>query len=240
MFSAIYESLLTVVYPQECQNCDRSVESFECGVACADCWNKTRIFHGAETLCGKCGRFLQPKSSDFQTFCHRCDEHSYDAARAVGVYEEALAASVINLKREPFAAKRLRKHLLDCFEISGFADTTLVIPVPLSKKRQIERGFNQAAVLGAFLAEKLHLPFDEKSLVRATHTPVHRAAMDDKARQASVKNVFKVERPAFIENENILLVDDVFTSGATVSACAEVLKKNGAGKIYVLTVARAV
>ena len=69
---------------------------------------------------------------------------------------------------------------------------------------------------------------------------MHRAAMDEKARELTVKNAFEVKRANFIKNKKILLVDDVFTSGATVSACAKILKKAGARKVYVLTVARAV
>jgi predicted amidophosphoribosyltransferase len=67
---------------------------------------------------------------------------------------------------------------------------------------------------------------------------MHRATMDNKARETSVKNAFEVKRPKLIEGENILLIDDVFTSGATVSNCAKVLKEKGAGKVYILTVAR--
>jgi predicted amidophosphoribosyltransferase len=62
--------------------------------------------------------------------------------------------------------------------------------------------------------------------------------MDNKARETSVKNVFEVKRPKFVERENVLLVDDVFTSGATVSNCAKALKEKGARQVYVLTVAR--
>jgi len=239
MFSTIYDSLLTVVYPRACRICRNSVEKSFDGVACAGCWNKTFIFSGNETLCGKCGRFLHAEPSDFQTFCHQCDEHYYDAARAVGGYEQALAASIIHLKTEPFVADRLRGEIFARFQTSDFFDTTLIIPVPLSNKRKLERGFNQAAVLAAILAEKTSLPLDEQSLVRSVHTPTHRAAMDTKARQKSVKNVFEVKRPNSIKSEIILLIDDVFTSGATVSACAKVLKEKGAGKVYVLTVARA-
>ncbi len=79
---------------------------------------------------------------------------------------------------------------------------------------------------------------DEQSLVRKIHTPMHRAAMDNKAREISVKNAFDVKRPKLIEGETILLIDDVYTSGATVSNCAKVLKEKGASKVYVLTIAK--
>jgi ComF family protein len=190
-------------------------------------------------LCGKCGRFLRAEPSDFQTFCRACGEHFYDAARAVGIYKRALSASVVHLKREPFIAKRLEKFFLSRFGTSDFHDATLIVPVPLSEKRFLERGFNQAAVLAEILSKKTRLPLDQQSLVRTAHTPMHRIAMDAKARQASVENAFQIRRANFIKDENVLLVDDVYTSGATVSTCAKILKENGARKVYVLTVARA-
>ncbi|MDQ6788685.1 MAG: ComF family protein [Acidobacteriota bacterium] len=240
MLSKIYDSLLTLAYPQACHICENSVENLSDGIACRSCWEKTQIFSGAETLCVKCGRFLRAKPTDFQTLCHLCDEHFYDAAIAVGGYEQALAASVLNLKREPFIAKHLQKLFLSRFLHSDFHDTTLIVPVPLSAKRSSERGFNQAAVLAEILSRETSLPIDEQSLVRTVHTPIHRAAMDTKARETSVKNAFEVKRPNFIKGENILLVDDVFTSGATASNCAKVLKEKGARKVYILTVARTI
>jgi len=239
MLSGIYDSLLSLAYPQACQICENSVENSLDGVACRLCWEKTRIFSGAETLCCKCGRFLQSKLTDFQTFCRQCDEQFYDAAIAVGIYEYALSASILNLKREPFAAKKLQKIFVSRFQNSAFQDATKIIPVPLSKKRFLERGFNQATVLAEILAKQIRIPLDGQTLVRKIHTPTHRAAMDNEARETSVKNAFEVKRPSFIEGENILLVDDVFTSGATVSNCAKTLKEKGASKVYVLTVARA-
>lgn len=237
MFHRIYDSLLALAYPQVCQICQNSVENSADGVVCRNCWKEARIFSGKEILCGKCGTFLRESNIPVETFCHLCDDQFYDQAKAVGLYEKALAASILNLKREPFVAKNLQKLFLCAFESADFQDVDLIIPVPLSKKRRLERGFNQAEILAGILSKKTAIQSDEKSLVRDIHTPMHRAAMDKKAREATVKNAFAVKRPHFVENKNILLVDDVFTSGATVSSCAEVLKKNGANKIYVLTIA---
>jgi len=238
MLDKFLDSLLTLAYPQACQVCESSVEKSADGVACHFCWKKTNIFSGAETLCAKCGAFLQAKPTSFQTFCHRCDEHFYDSASAVGIYEHALAVSVLHLKREPLVARKLRKLFVARFQHSDFQDATLIVPVPLSKKRFLERSFNQAAVLSKILAKQTKINLDEQSLVRKIHTPMHRAGMDGKARELSVENAFEVKRPKFIEGAKVLLVDDVFTSGATVSNCAKVLKKNGADKVYVFTLAR--
>ncbi|MBA2620286.1 MAG: ComF family protein [Acidobacteria bacterium] len=240
MLSVVANSLLTIVYPQACAVCAGSVENRADGVACRNCWARTRVFSGAETLCAKCGRFLREGASGFQTFCRQCDEHLYDAARAVGIYERALAASVIHLKREPFVAKCLQKLSLSRFQTSHFQDADVIIPVPLSNKRFLERGFNQAVVLSEIFSKETALPLDAQTLRRTVHTPMHRAGMDGKARETSVRNAFQVSRPNFIKNKNILLIDDVFTSGATASNCAKALKESGAGKVYVLTVARTI
>ena len=240
MFRQIYDSLLTVVYPQACTICEQNVENSANGVACETCWEKTRVFTGDETLCAKCGLFLRDGASDFETFCHRCDEHFYDAAKACGIYEHAFAASILHLKTEPFVSSKLKNLFINAFENSNFQHADLIVPVPLSKKRFLERGFNQAAVLAQILAKHTKIKTDEQSLVRTLHTPVHRAAMDRKAREMTVKNAFDVKRPKFIENQKVLLVDDVFTTGATVSNCAKILKKKGADKVYVFTIARAI
>jgi len=239
MFQKIYDSLLTLAYPQVCHVCHESVETSAGGVVCRNCWQTGRIFTGNETLCAKCSAFLREKPSPFEAFCHQCDAHFYDAARAVGFYETALAASVLNLKKTPFVPKTLKELFISAFENSPFQNASLLVPVPLSKRRFLERGFNQAEILAEILSKRFALKIDKQSLTRRLHTPVHRAAMDRRARELTVENAFEATRPKLVKNRKILLVDDVFTSGATTSACAEALKKKGADKVYVLTVARA-
>jgi ComF family protein len=237
--SAVYDACLTLIYPQICRLCEKSVESRADGVACRACWQKTRVFTGKETLCEKCGAFLQASGEKFKTFCRRCEDDAFDAARAAGLYEHALLAAVLNLKKIPFVPLNLENLFFGAFLKSPFADATRIVPVPLSRHRQSERGFNQASLLAKILARRSGLPFDEQSLIRKIHTPQHRAGMDRKARAESVRDAFEVTRPNLIENENILLIDDVFTSGATAANCAKALKNKGARAVYVLTVARA-
>jgi ComF family protein len=117
-------------------------------------------------------------------------------------------------------------------------NATRVVPVPLHPERMRERGFNQAAVLAAALARLTGLPLDESSLVRTLHTERHRAGMDARARRESVDKAFAVRRPRLVEGERILLIDDVFTTGATVSSCASALRAAGAQEVFVLTIAR--
>jgi competence protein ComFC len=240
MFATISNSILTLAYPQACEICEKSVENYSTGKVCEDCWNDTRIFAGNEMLCEKCGAFLREKASEFNNFCKRCNEHFYDRAIACGIYEKAFLRSIISLKTTPFVPSKISALLFETFINSDFGDTTKIVPVPLSTEKFAVRTFNQAALLARDLAKKTRLELDEISLVRTIHTAKHRRGMDTKGRAMSVNNAFKVQRPNLIKDRIILLVDDVFTTGATVSNCAKALKKSGAKKVYVLTIARAV
>jgi len=240
--SSIFDSALALVYPQACAVCGLSVESRTDGVACSPCWNATRIFDSEDTLCWKCGAFtpasvIEDRRQNVR--CGQCDADSYSAARAVGFYEGALRASILSLKREPHIARRVTQLMLTSQQREPINQATLIIAVPLHSEREHERGFNQAAVLGRALSRLSNLPFDEHSVVRRVNTALHRAGMDARARRDSVADAFAIHRPERIVGQSILLVDDVFTTGATASACAAALKAAGATEVFVLTVARA-
>ena len=240
MIRNLPDSFLSVLYPEECRVCGGEVGSLSDGVACLNCWNVTKLFTGDETLCSKCGAFLFDGSSKQPTFCRKCDDQCFDAGVAVGLYEKALAASVLTLKKKPRVPGRLKGLLARAADRISYRSTDLILPVPLSPRRSHERGFNQAAVLGKVISNRLGIALDEATLIRQVDTPMHRAGMDRKARGITVKNAFAITRPKLIEGKNILLVDDVFTSGETVSSCAKILKKYGAARVDVITLARAV
>lgn len=239
MWTTLSDSILSVVYPQQCNICHNEVESSADGIACSGCWTATRIFNGTEPLCEKCGAFLFGRGVGDSALCGRCSDHHYDRARSVGIYESALSASVLRLKRVSHVSGRVKRLLISAFERMAVDGSSVVVPVPLSRRRQRERGFNQAEVLARVIERYASMSLDRSSLVRKIHTPMHRVGMDKKARALTVEHAFEVVRPRLVENRTILLVDDVFTSGETASMCAKVLKKNGASTVHILTLARA-
>lgn len=238
----LYDSLLTVAYPQVCAICFRSVEQRRFGVACESCWSETKVFNGAENMCWKCGRISDEVSSPAQRDeirCRRCDAQAFMAARAVGLYEGALRESVLLLKRQPHLSDYLEKLITTAAMRAPLSTATRVIPVPLHADRVRTRGFNQASIIAKGLSKSLGLPVDETSLVRVSSTERYRAGLDAKGRRDTVTGAFEVRYPRLIENEDVLLVDDVFTTGATVSVCSEALLSAGARNVFVLTLARA-
>lgn len=238
-FLKIRDSLTALAYPQACAVCENSVESQDEGAVCGKCWRETRIFSDNEILCAKCGAFLKSGSPEFQTFCHRCETDDYDTARAVGLYEKALLISVLKLKKEPFIPLNLRRLIISAFHDSPFTDIGILIPIPLSKRRLIERGYNQSSIIARIISRETGIPVEETVIKRNLHTEKHRAGMDRKARNESVADAFEVVRPRLIAGQKILLVDDVFTSGATASTVAKILKRQGAERVDVMTIARA-
>ena len=239
--SLCYDSFLTLVYPQGCAVCGGSVESRALGPACASCWRRTQMFFGVETLCWKCGQPSLgnvPEDKREAVRCRRCDEDAFTAARACGVYEGALRASILQLKREPHICRKVTDLLVSRQQQSPLNRASRIIPVPLHVDRENERGFNQATLIGRALSRATRLPLDEVSLVRVKNIKRHRAGMDAKGRRDTVADAFRVKHPTLVAGERVLLVDDVFTTGATVSSCASALVEAGAAEVFVLTIAR--
>ena len=231
----ILDSLLTLTYPQVCAICASSVEQRKFGVACETCWGATRIFAEDETICWKCGALA---ITDVKR-CGRCDAHAFTAARAVGLYEGALRESVLLLKRQPYLSQHVEAVLASAARRAPVNASARIVPVPLHPERLKSRSFNQASIMAQSLSKSLRLPVDEVSLVRVSGSEKYRAGLDAKGRQDTVAGAFEVRHPRLVEGEDILLIDDVFTTGATVSACAQTLFAAGAGTVFVLTLARA-
>ena len=239
--SSIRDGLLGLAYPAECRVCSGSVESWNDGVACAECWDDpaiTKLFIGE--LCAKCGAQLSSGAPTGQhRVCGMCEALPFTAARACGSYSGALEASILFLKVSPHLSPRLRALIQRTFSEHRVAiESEIVIPVPLHKLRERRRGFNQAAIIAELISREFNLVCDDRSLARTRATDPHRAGMDAADRASSVERAFEVVRPRLIDGASVLLVDDVFTTGSTISAATQSLIEAGAHKVSVLTIAR--
>jgi len=121
----------------------------------------------------------------------------------------------------------------------GRLQSYYIIPVPLHLSRLREREFNQSAILALVIGERLGIPVLTDILLRERHTRPQ-VELDMKERKKNVVGAFSVQNEELIIDKDIILVDDVYTTGSTVNECAKSLKKNGAGMVYVVTIARMV
>ncbi len=249
------DGLLSLSYPAECRVCGAAIESWDDGVACAACWEDPTITEIIRNpVCSKCGaptrRATFPDSSSHEhtaggqdredsKTCQRCGHLPYSAARSCGTYSGALEANILFLKSHPHLCRRMRDLINRTFsEQRAALENDLIIPVPLHRLRERARGFNQAEMIARVISHRFDLPLDDGSLVRTRPTERHRAGVDARDRAESVEGAFSVARPRLIERASILVVDDVMTTGSTISAVARTLLEEGARRVSVLTIAR--
>lgn len=188
-------------------------------------------------LCRVCGASVERRR--YGVACEACWQKTQPCENqcAIGWYEGALRESILVLKREPYLPRHLAGLLTEAAK--SLHGITRIVPVPLHEERLRARGFNQATIIARELARALRAPLDETSLVRVSSAEKYRTGLDAQGRRDSVAGAFAVRHPRIVENERILLVDDVFTTGATVSSCADVLISAGAKSVLIMTLARA-
>ncbi|HPF46120.1 MAG: ComF family protein [Alphaproteobacteria bacterium] len=235
---------LDIILPPKCLNCSARVDSAQ--NICPDCWKKLHFLSGPKCSC--CGYpFEIELANDFrdlgENLCAACQkkERAFDRAVSALRYDDDSRKMVIGFKHhdKPEFAGYFTKLMLQAGK-ELFENADLIMPVPLHKHRQFSRRYNQSALLSRNLAKALSLKHDPKILVRIKNTPPQQGNL--KRRAKNVIGAFKVvpERKNDIKNKNILLIDDVYTTGATTENCAKALKKAGAQKVFVLTVYRVV
>ncbi|MBR3697439.1 MAG: ComF family protein [Clostridia bacterium] len=113
----------------------------------------------------------------------------------------------------------------------------IIIPVPMHKNKLKVRGYNQAELLAIDLCEKLNFKYYKNILIKTVNNK-KQSSLSEKERYENIKNVYKILKPEKIKNKNIILVDDICTTSATLEECAKILKKNGARKVTAVVIAK--
>jgi ComF family protein len=236
---AAFRTVVDFALPPRCPGCGLIVaeeHSF-----CLDCWSQL-VFLG-EPCCARCGLPFEHDGGGAEAQCGGClaEPPRFDSARAAVAYGEIPRKVALKLKyggRPGVAetmARLMARHLPD-----GAAGA-LLAPVPLHRWRIWKRGYNQAALIAAALSRRSGAPLALDLLERTKATPYLRG-MGPRERAATVRGAFRVpaRRRPQIEGRDVVLIDDVFTSGATAGACAAALKRSGARRVSLLSWARVV
>ena len=230
--------LLNLLYPRRCPVCDDIVIP-KGKLVCGSCKNILNTLQ--EPLCYKCGRQILSSSSEY---CDTCMSYNFnfDKAFSLWPYNNTVKASLSNFKykgRREFAeyyADKLYEHFhtaLSKINISA------VVPVPIHPERLKSRGYNQAELIAGILAKKLNLPIITDYLVRSKNTLAQKN-LDPVSRRKNLKEAFRINKNSKFytsQIKNVLLIDDIYTTGSTADACSAILKETGTEKVYVLCVA---
>lgn len=237
-FSSLGQILLDVLFPRICCGCDERI--LEKGrIICKNCEQAMRPLQ--LPVCPRCGEEDSPAASGGK--CPSCPRGTiyFDAARAATLYQGPAVAVLERFKYRTRAeyAQVIIPFLLDAItRYYRHIAVDALVPVPLHKTRRRERGYNQAELLTQGLGSVLGIPTTPSILRRIRHTP-SQTRLDRRARAENVKGAFAVTEPTVMGGKTILLIDDVYTTGATLNECARVLREAGAHAVYALTFCRA-
>lgn len=233
----VWAWLKNFILPPRCLEC--GVEVHEAHALCALCWPKYTFIN--PPLCTLCGRPFSLEM-DLPTLCSSCLNHKepFRQLRAAIFYEEMSKGIILRFKHQDalHLSKPFAHWLAQAY--THFDQThDVMIPVPLHWTRLFKRRYNQAALLSQDLSRLIKVPTLLNGLKRVKRTP-SQGVFSASGRKHNVKNAFVVHPDSLnaIKNRRIVLVDDVFTTGATVRACAEVLLDAGALNVDVLALAR--
>ncbi len=245
VFNAKYlsEFAAQLFFPANCMACNAAVAKM--GTICNDCFVRMRIMQAPE--CHKCGEpFAFEVEND--ALCDNCATNPpiYDCAKSLWAYDDLSGKIVKGFK---FSDKTsLAPHLGQLLAVRGadlIAKADIIAPVPLHFKRLRERRYNQAGLLCNHIAKNTIFNTDNKHkliqdlLIRTRYT-TPQTELPFTKRQQNVDGVFRVN-PKYAKSlagKNILLIDDVITTGATLNACAATLKAKNANEVYVLTLTK--
>lgn len=223
---------MTIIFPRRCPYCDKVVPFLE--VICEECVEKLVYVKPPRCLC--CGKHISHQEDEL---CPDCREkrHSYIQGRALYDYR-SIAESLYRFKyagRQEYAlffGREMAYYLGDA--IRRFHADVLV-PVPIHYARKHERGYNQAELLAKELGRQLQMPVDTRLLRRVKRT-IPQKLLNDKERQNNLKKAFKIGRND-VKWKSVIIVDDIYTTGSTIDACASVLLEIGIQKVYFIALA---
>jgi competence protein ComFC len=242
------DAVVSIFFPAGCRICERLLTRASRVPICDECL--ASFVPLTENVCEICGRPIQSTTlqDTGQNRCPICRKkpgeqertYAFDRARSFAAYDGPLVRAILLLKferMEPLGAW-FADQLAEVVNSQGL-HADVVVPVPLHRDRERERGYNQADLIARPLAKRLKLPHRAVLLVRTRPRPdKHILSLEE--RWESVRGAFATRPGSQVDNLRVLLVDDVVTTGATLDACARALREAGAKSVLGLTVARAI
>lgn len=226
--SSALGQLWALLFPTRCLGCGRR------GAAVCDRCELMIPWLNAET----CHRCAAP--SPLGRLCARCknDPSALDGLRAACAFEGIVRQAIHNLKyRQGRSLAGLASRLLAESLVSRPLQADLLIPVPLARGRRRERGYNQAELIADCLSRSIGVPTTAAALERVRETPPQ-VGLSAAERRRNVRGAFACSPEARVAGRRVIVLDDVATTGATLGACADVLKAAGAARVFGLVVAR--
>ena len=231
---SLTEAFVNLFFPLFCIICGEPLEPGNKIFLCSACLGKVKRIR--EPVCEKCGK---PGSRSLCEECRKTKQY-YTIARAAGIYDGILRECIHKLKYggELFLAKTLANFMVDALkQFPELAQCNLIVPVPLHRVRERERGCNQAYLLARGISNVFKVGISGGNLRRVRRTSPQ-TDLPRSLRLSNVRGIFGVRDSSEFNGQELLLIDDVYTTGSTVNECSKTLIEAGAKSVCVLTAAR--
>lgn len=240
MLRRLMRGIADLAFPKICLSCKSKLNASDNeGYICAPC--RAKIKRNIPPFCLACGRHLEKRNLN-KSICPGClrKRLHFDRAFSPCLYEGVVKDLIheFKYKGKDYLGKSLSKIMIEFIEEYDLPIDLLdlIIPMPLHKTRLREREFNQAEILSRDIASEFGVSLEPELLIRHRFTETQ-TGLPVGNRFANVRESFSVPKDSGLKNKNILLVDDVLTTGATSSEAARTLKDSGANIVFVLTLA---
>lgn len=244
VFRGFADAVTSVLFAAPCQICGTVLTRAGMLPICEVCLASLKPLCGPTCEC--CGR---PIVSDMvrdakipKCFACRQETYAFSRARSFAPYTDQMVRAISLMKYEKLTrlGRWFAQRLYEFVQTDPvFQAADVVVPVPLHSARRRERGYNQAELIAKPLAQLLRVPLRPYLLVRTRPRP-NRLQLSRRERWLTVRGAYEMRQQERVDNLRVLLIDDVFTTGATLDACARALTKAGAKSVVGLTVARAI
>lgn len=226
----IHKNCLGIIYPQTCCFCGKVSRH----PICSNCF--TQISYIKEPRCKKCGK---PIRYHEQELCYDCNkrEFAFEQGKNIWIHEGKVKWSIYQFK---FHNKRIYGEFYAKEFVRLYGrwirenEIDLIVPVPLHTKRKRKRGYNQAEIIAKHLGKALGIKVDSKAVVRVKET-THQKTLNDQERRENLKQAFCVTKD-LSEFKNLLIVDDIYTTGSTINEIANTIRLKFACKVWFLTI----
>ncbi|MBI2472774.1 MAG: ComF family protein [Planctomycetes bacterium] len=240
--SEYLHALLDLFYPRSCLHCKRNLNDSHELYICDDC--KRQMPYVDAFHCIRCGAAIAPYSTSMaKEGCAACKGRRlrFDAMTAVAHYDGVMKTLIHKFKyaRQKFLFRMLNDIIVTHNKLKDVVpDMDVVVPVPLYWLKKMSRGFNQSELLSLGIHRYFSKPLSANNLCRIKNTE-SQTHLSKSQRQANIHNAFFVKYPGSFHGKNVLLVDDVLTTGVTASECSKKLKESGARYVHLLVLANA-
>lgn len=231
-YKKVLREAVNAVLPPACPVCGKPAP-FVGGIRadiCEGCMQKVGYVN--EPVCLKCGKPVKDEATEYCSDCGR-REHVYDQACAVYEYSKDIKESIYRFKyynRQEYARIYAKQMADRCGGMIRMWSPDVIIPVPIHISKLRQRGFNQAGLIARPLGKLMGIPVDEELLIRIVKTEPMKE-LSNQERIKNLQNAFQVTGKV-VRYKKVLIVDDIYTTGATFDACASVLKDAGVSQVY--------